>query len=464
MKRGEDQYPGILGIGMVAKNPHSSPAELAAVRPDAPAGEAGLRKGDRIVEVDGQPINTQTNLRFALGPRYGGESVRVVALRGDERIERTIKLASKLPAFRHAFLGILPMRKTGTAATEIEAAAGDEGDTKAKLEDAGGDKTEADAADESGSDDKGIVVRMVVPGSPAAAAGIVAGDRVVRINDTETASVAEAFEELNNLAPGGEVSVKLVRGAETLDLKLTAARLPTSALDALPPAYESTLPAVTEDQEAAAVVAGPQVKTSDLKLAEFKQQCQIYVPQSADDGRRMGMLLWLHAPGNADAEQVIRDWQAICDRDGLVLVVPTAAEGGQWERTDLEYLRKLTLQVLRQQKIDPHRVVVLGQGGGGTMAWLLGLSGRSVFRGVAVSAAPLPRQVKVPENEPSLRLAVFAGLPSNEDDTLPIVRSLEELSAAGYPVTTVTLGDRDGLLSASEREELARWIDALDRF
>ena len=75
MKKGEDQRAGILGIGMAAKNPHSSPAELAAVRPDSPAGQAGFKKGDRIVEIDGKPIRTQTDLRFALGPRYGGESV-----------------------------------------------------------------------------------------------------------------------------------------------------------------------------------------------------------------------------------------------------------------------------------------------------------------------------------------------------------------------------------------------------
>ena len=110
MKKGEDQRAGLLGIGMTTKNPHSSPAELAAVRPDSPAGKAGFKKGDRIVEINGKPIQTQTDMRFALGTVYGGDSVRVVAMRGDERLERTIKLVGEMPAFRHAFLGILPMR------------------------------------------------------------------------------------------------------------------------------------------------------------------------------------------------------------------------------------------------------------------------------------------------------------------------------------------------------------------
>src|SRR5947207_6850908 len=110
MKKGENLRPGLLGIGLTPKNPHSSPAEMAVVRPDSPAGQAGLKKGDRIVELNGKPIKTQVDLRFALGTAYGGDEVRLVAMRGKERLERTIKLAAELAPFRHAFLGLLPMR------------------------------------------------------------------------------------------------------------------------------------------------------------------------------------------------------------------------------------------------------------------------------------------------------------------------------------------------------------------
>jgi hypothetical protein len=71
MKRGEDQHTGILGIGLAAKNPHSAPAELAVVRPDSPAGLAGLR-GDRIVKVDGHDQDAD-GFAFTLRPHYGGE-------------------------------------------------------------------------------------------------------------------------------------------------------------------------------------------------------------------------------------------------------------------------------------------------------------------------------------------------------------------------------------------------------
>src|SRR6185436_9144354 len=81
-------------------------------------GQAGFKKGDRVIELDGKPIRTQTDLRFALGTRYGGDTVHLIALRGKERIEHDVKLAGELPAFRHAFLGILPMRPASTAAAE----------------------------------------------------------------------------------------------------------------------------------------------------------------------------------------------------------------------------------------------------------------------------------------------------------------------------------------------------------
>jgi hypothetical protein len=98
------------------------------------------------------------------------------------------------------------------------------------------------------------------------------------------------------------------------------------------------------------------------------------------------------------------------------------------------------------------------------MAWLLAISSRDVIRGVATSAAPLPRQLKVPPNEPTQRLAVFAALPSAGDLAVQIGQGLQKFSEAGYPITTLSGGNDNGNLTAAGRNELARWIDTLDRF
>jgi poly(3-hydroxybutyrate) depolymerase len=170
--------------------------------------------------------------------------------------------------------------------------------------------------------------------------------------------------------------------------------------------------------------------------------------------------------GSSDtkADDIIQRWQSICDLDGIILAVPTAAENARWERTDLVYLRRLLERVVSQFKIDPQRVVVFGQESGGAMAWLAGLASRDIVRGLATSASPLPRQIRLPQNEPTLRLAIFAAIPTNKEAGAPIAQGLEKAVDAGYNVTTTSTMDATGSLSDSQREELARWIDSLDRF
>ena len=178
MKGGKDQLAGVMGIGLAAENPHGSPARLATVLASSPAGKAGFKKGDTIIEIDGRPIRTQTDLRFALGSLYAGDKVRIVATRDDEKLARTVELVGEFEPFRHAFLGILPMRDAPDAKPESEIS-----DEAAKA-----------AA-------QGVAVRMVYPGSPAATAGIRAGDHVMNLDGTEIDSHKAAIDAMTTFCP-----------------------------------------------------------------------------------------------------------------------------------------------------------------------------------------------------------------------------------------------------------------------
>ena len=190
------------------------------------------------------------------------------------------------------------------------------------------------------------------------------------------------------------------------------------------------------------------------------------MPASNVAGRPPGILLWLHASGEVDVKAIIAAWQPICDRDGMILVVPTAADMGHWERTEIEYLRRL-LEQASSVNTSPIRTAMSSCTARGAVGRWLGCwpcRAANLVRGVATTAAPLPRQVRVPENEPAQRLAIFAGLAGNEGAAAQIAQGLQKLSDAGYPVSTITNLDRSGQLSDEEREELARWVDMLDRF
>jgi poly(3-hydroxybutyrate) depolymerase len=202
----------------------------------------------------------------------------------------------------------------------------------------------------------------------------------------------------------------------------------------------------------------------ELKLPEFPQECKLYVPALHNTGRPHGLLLWFHDGDEASAAEVIQQWRAICDRDGLLLAIPTAAESNRWNRTDLDYLGRLVARIINQFQVDANRIVVYGRGSGGSMAWSLGLSGRQVIRGMAISAEPLPRRMTVPPTEPSQRLAIFAAISGAVEATIPMSQGLQKCSDAGYPVSSITLTSDSGQWTEQEREELARWIDTLDRF
>jgi membrane-associated protease RseP (regulator of RpoE activity) len=299
---------------------------------------------------------------------------------------------------------------------------------------------------------------MIYDGSPAAEAGIQIGDRITNINESKVASIDDAIAAVNNAAPGSKIAVKLAGGEESKELTLTAARLPTNIPGDLPPAHK-LLPSPTDATEKAA--AG---ESRDLRLPEFPNKCRVYVPASHEAGLPQAAIFWLQGPNDTKPDEVIREWQPICDRDGVVLIVPSPAGKDQWERPEIEFLRRLTERVIAQYKIDPHRVVVYGQGKGGAIAWPLALLSRDVIHGIATSATPLPRPLKVPPNEPSQRFAIFAALPASKDSATPISLGLRKFADAGYNVATITSASATGQLSDDERNQLARWIDTLDRF
>ncbi|MDP6980927.1 MAG: M28 family peptidase [Myxococcota bacterium] len=72
---------------------------LSAVRPGAPADVAGVRGGDRIIEIDGTTIHNLHDMTFVLRDHRPGEIVEVVVSRGDEivRLRATLGRRGKQP-------------------------------------------------------------------------------------------------------------------------------------------------------------------------------------------------------------------------------------------------------------------------------------------------------------------------------------------------------------------------------
>lgn len=417
-KQQEQLDRGLLGIGLAKGNPHAEPAKISSVWPNSPAAAAGWKAGDQIVEVDGKPVATQTQLRFEVMPRYASDRLQVTLLRNEQRVETEITLAAELPKYAHPFLGILPIR---------------------------------DASDE------GVAVRAVWPDSGATAAGLAVGDRLRGIDDAEIDGADEALDEMKQRHPGDQIQLTVLRDGEELSLTAELGELPTAILSAddLPAAGAG--PASANQQAGAATI-------DPLKLPEFPQEAFVYEPPSP--GGPLALMYWLGDGGEEAARATAARWQTVCDRRGILLLMPSPSDDEPWGADDLQYLTRLATFAAEQYEIDSRRVVVAGVGKAGQAAYLFGMSRRSGATGILAVDAPLPRTLEPPDTSPGRRLAFLVTAAENSPFSVLIRRDLQSLVEAGHPVTFLprrTPGEA-GQLSNAVRAQAGRWIDALDRF
>ena len=416
LKKGEELKPGILGVALKGQDMFTEPAEIAACQPKSPAQQAGLQAGDRIVEIEGTAIARQVQLKHALGRRYAGEKLRVVALRGKQRIETTVELADHLDPYEHPFVGLLPRRDATTQ--------------------------------------PGVAVRYVYPGSPAAEAGVQPQDRVLTLGGKPVNNVAEAWEILANHEPQGKLAATFQREGHNRDVTLTLAALPAAVPDQLPPA-RSPAQAEPEAQLALGEIA--------ITIPEDEHKCLAYVPETYRPGVAHGVLLWLHAPGGFEAKELIARWKPLCEQYDLILLAPRAADPARWLPTELGFVRKTLDDLISKYTIDRTRIVAHGYQGGGAMAYLVTFANQELVRGVAAVDAPLPMRAAVPANDPIRRLALSITYAKAAKQASAIAEGVKQLQTMKYPVTVRVTAGEPRNLNEPELVELARWIDTLDR-
>jgi serine protease Do/serine protease DegQ len=163
---------GVLGVNIYDVTPdvakefglnEATGALVAGVAQGSAAEHAGLKTGDIIVSINGTPIKNASELRNTIGMQRVGDQVEIGLLRDGK-----------------------PLKVTALVAEHSESEAVNAADVHRGLE--GSDL--ADAPDAAG-----VLVRAVQEGSPAAQAGLRAGDLIVAVGRTPVATL-KAFREV----------------------------------------------------------------------------------------------------------------------------------------------------------------------------------------------------------------------------------------------------------------------------
>ncbi len=246
-------------------------ATVGTVEPGSPAAEAGIRTGDRVLTLDGEPVEFWDDLERAVRERPGADLALTLA-RGEERFERTLSVRERpgidLLGGRSdvGWLGLKHHRQSTTLGVLAPDAPGPRaglrsgdrvvavGDTEVEdwtgfarayaaatgavtLRVARGEPEKAEEitlrvpalgdVEKLGVIPAVVLVRSVSEGMPAAEAGIRPGDLLVAVDGRPVGSFG-TFRETVLASEGSPLQVTVARDGETRELTL-AARLHRAA-------------------------------------------------------------------------------------------------------------------------------------------------------------------------------------------------------------------------------------------
>ncbi len=415
LKEGKDLHPGLVGISLEGENMAISEPVIANCRPGSPAQKGGIKKDDRIVAIDGQPILTAADVKKRISQAYAGDTLRMVVKRGDQQIPCDVQLVDKLVPFQHGMFGILPRRTPGGP--------------------------------------EGVEVRYVYPESPAAKAGIKPGDILLKLGEEAVADRYDLIAKIGAMQPGDTARFAIRHGEKAREVSAVLVPLPEALPPAELPAARASVPAAEGEL--------PEVGSVALKIPEMANEAMAYVPEDYNPAVTHGVVVWLHGPGGYVWPDLLAQWKSLCDANDLILLAPKSADPEKWTPNEMVFAQKVLEQLVADYQVDPTRIVAHGYEKGATIATLLAYRNRDLVRALALVDAPLAGPP--PENEPLERLAVYLTKATEAANAPLIERSIKACQERKIPVTVKPQYGEPRPLDAKERAELVRWIDILDR-
>jgi S1-C subfamily serine protease len=199
------QHSGRAYLGLAAeaqaKDGSAQGVLVHSVTADGPAARAGLKSGDRILAADGKQVKSFEDLKKMVAGHKSGDRLALRVLRDGKEQGLAVTLG-EAPAHANgqAFLGVLSQPLTAELREHLGV-----------------------------STDSGALVARVLPDSPAARAGLQEEDVITHVGSAAVNNPEQLREALRKAGAGKEVTLKVVRGSEKLDLKAHLEEAPASA-------------------------------------------------------------------------------------------------------------------------------------------------------------------------------------------------------------------------------------------
>ena len=206
------------------------------VESDSPAAKAGLRKGDIVVEFDGERVRSVRQFTRLVSETPAGRAVSAAVMRDGQRVSVNItpresdafrmldsdRWISRIPSVRPAIPAPPPAPRPPAVPRSpmIESFLWGGNRLGVAIED-----LSPQLAEYFGAKD-GVLVSSVESDSAAAKAGVKAGDVITSVNGNSVESGTELRRRLSNLEAGDEFTLGITRDKRSMTLKGKLERAP----------------------------------------------------------------------------------------------------------------------------------------------------------------------------------------------------------------------------------------------
>lgn len=206
----------VMAFTLVAATPSLAAAQdndedgvlIVRVMPGSPAADAGLRRGDIILSVDGAPVNSAAELMKTIATHVAGDEIELAYRHGSEERVTTAVLAA---VDGRTLLGVQPYQDAPTPMRR---------------------EAQPPQAQEQPEEMPQFRLQVLEPGaqivevmddSPASAAGLEVGDVITAVDGEAVSSPEALVETIGGYAPGETVTLAVTRGDEELSIDVTLA-------------------------------------------------------------------------------------------------------------------------------------------------------------------------------------------------------------------------------------------------
>jgi serine protease Do len=207
------------------------------VMENSPAAAAGIAAGDVITKINGEPITSTRKLTRLISEISPDHQARVTVLRGGREIDITATVGKRpAPAFEQGSMSIppIPPMPPSPGLEGLQGLFGAEGDRVFRLPEGGPNSMTIVAGRQIGVSvypltkqlgqrfgvDGGVMVSNVSENSPAARAGIVAGDIIVEVDGKAVTNNLDVVRSINE-KKDGDVTLTIVSNGNRRNVNVT---------------------------------------------------------------------------------------------------------------------------------------------------------------------------------------------------------------------------------------------------